>query len=100
MTIFLWMGKARLIRSRALHERELEYIHAAKTLGTSNFKIMVRHVLPNLTSIIIVNLTLTLASNNGIESGLSEISYGFPAYTPRLGTLMSYATDPFKLTTR
>src|SRR5699024_9726987 len=55
MTVFLWMGKARLIRSRALQERELEYVHAAKTLGTSNIRIMLFHVLPNLTSIIIVN---------------------------------------------
>ncbi len=67
MTAFLWMGKARLIRSRALQERELDYVNAAKTLGTSNFRIMTTHVLPNLTSIIIVNLTLTLAANIGIE---------------------------------
>ncbi|HLS60240.1 MAG TPA: ABC transporter permease [Virgibacillus sp.] len=100
MTIFLWMGKARLIRSRALQERELEYVHAAKTLGTSNFKIMVTHVLPNLTSIIIVNLTLTLANNIGIESGLSFLGFGFPEDTPSLGTLMSYATDPITLEKR
>lgn len=100
MTIFLWMGKARLIRSRALQERELEYVHAAKTLGTSNFRIMLFHVLPNLTSIIIVNLTLTLANNIGIESGLSFLGFGFPEDTPSLGTLMSYATDPVTLEKR
>lgn len=100
MTAFLWMGKARLIRSRALQERELEYVHAAKTLGTSNIRIMLTHVLPNLTSIIIVNLTLTLASNIGIESGLSFLGFGFPEDTPSLGTLMSYATDPITLEKR
>src|SRR5690625_3594880 len=67
MTAFLWMGKARLIRSRTLQERELEYVHAAKTLGTSNIRIMLFHVLPNLTSLIVVNLTLSLAANIGIE---------------------------------
>lgn len=100
MTAFLWMGKARLIRSRALQERELEYVHAAKSLGTSNFRIMMTHVLPNLTSIIFVNLTLTLAANIGIESGLSFLGFGFPESTPSLGTLMSYARDPITLEQR
>lgn len=100
MTAFLWMGKARLIRSKALQERELDYVNAAKTLGTPNIKIMFGHVLPNLTSIIIVNLTLTLAANIGIESGLSFLGFGFPESTPSLGTLMSYATDPVTLDKR
>lgn len=100
MTAFLWMGKARLIRSRTLQERELEYVHAAKTLGTSNIRIMLFHVLPNLTSLIVVNLTLSLAANIGIESGLSFLGFGFPEDTPSLGTLMSYATDPITLEKR
>lgn len=100
MTAFLWMGKARLIRSKALQERELDYVNAAKTLGTPNIKIMFGHVLPNLTSIIFVNLTLTLAANIGIESGLSFLGFGFPESTPSLGTLLSYATDPVTLDKR
>ncbi|GEN32465.1 peptide/nickel transport system permease protein [Cerasibacillus quisquiliarum] len=94
MTAFLWMGTARLVRSKALQERELDYVNAAKTLGTSNLKIMLTHVLPNLSSIIIVNMTLSLAGNIGIESGLSFLGFGFPESTPSLGTLLSYATNP------
>lgn len=94
MTAFLWMGKARLIRSKALAERELDYVQASKTLGTSHFKIIFSHVLPNLSSIIIVTMTLNLAGNIGIESGLSFLGFGFPESTPSLGTLMSYATNP------
>ncbi|MFC0300182.1 ABC transporter permease [Virgibacillus soli] len=94
MTAFLWMGKARLIRSKALAERELDYVQASKTLGTSNLKIMFGHVLPNLSSIIVVTMTLNLASNIGLESGLSFLGFGFPESTPSLGTLMSYATNP------
>src|SRR5699024_3811528 len=45
MTIFLWMGIARLIRSRALAEAELDYIQASKTLGSSNLKIMITQLL-------------------------------------------------------
>lgn len=94
MTAFLWMGIARLIRSKALQERELDYVNASKTLGSSNFKIMFTQVFPNLSSIIIVTMTLNLASNIGLESGLSFLGFGFPEDTPSLGTLLSYATNP------
>lgn len=94
MTAFLWMGKARLIRSKALQERELDYVQASKTLGTSNFKIMFTQVLPNLSSLIIVTMTLNLAANIGLESGLSFLGFGFPESTPSLGTLVSYARNP------
>ncbi|RIU91151.1 ABC transporter permease [Oceanobacillus picturae] len=94
MTTFLWMGIARLIRSKALQEKELDYAQASKTLGSSNIKIMLTQVLPNLSSLIIVTMTLNLAANIGLESGLSFLGFGFPESTPSLGTLLSYATNP------
>ncbi|MEN2767193.1 ABC transporter permease [Ornithinibacillus xuwenensis] len=94
MTAFLWMGIARLIRSKALQEKELDYIQASKTLGTSNIKIIFKHLLPNCSSLIIVTMTLNLAANIGLESGLSFLGFGFPENTPSLGTLLSYATNP------
>lgn len=100
MTAFLWMGIARLIRSKALQEKELDYVQASKTLGSSNLKIMFTQVLPNLSSIIIVTMTLNLASNIGLESGLSFLGFGFPEDTPSLGTLVSYARNPQTLQER
>lgn len=94
MTLFLWMGITRLIRSRALQEGELDYIQASKTLGSSHLKIMFTQLLPNLSSLIIVTMTLNLAANIGIESGLSFLGFGFPESTPSLGTLLSYARNP------
>ena len=94
MTLFLWMGITRLIRSRALQEGELDYIQASKTLGLSHIKIMFTQLLPNLSSLIIVTMTLNLAANIGIESGLSFLGFGFPESTPSLGTLLSYARNP------
>lgn len=94
MTLFLWMGITRLIRSRALQEAELDYIQASKTLGSSHMKIMFAQLLPNLSSLIIVTMTLNLAANIGIESGLSFLGFGFPESTPSLGTLLSYARNP------
>ncbi|WP_319638267.1 ABC transporter permease subunit, partial [Roseburia faecis] len=73
MSAFLWVGKARLIRSKTLAERELDYVSASKTLGTPDWKIILFQVLPNLSSIIIVNLTINLASNIGIESSLTYL---------------------------
>lgn len=94
MMTFLWMGIARLIRSRALQEGELDYIQASKTLGSSHIKIMVTQLLPNLSTLIVVTMTLNLAANIGIESGLSFLGFGFPESTPSLGTLLSYARNP------
>lgn len=94
MTAFLWMGIARLIRSKTLQEKELDYVQASKTVGSSNLKIMFSQVLPNLSSIIIVTMTLNLAANIGLESGLSFLGFGFPESTPSLGTLVSYARNP------
>lgn len=94
MTAFLWMGIARLIRSKALQEKELDYVQASRTLGSSNVKIMFKQVLPNITSLIIVTMTLNLAANIGLESGLSFLGFGLPENTPSLGTLLSYATNP------
>lgn len=94
MTLFLWMGIARLIRSRALQEGELDYIQASKTLGSSHIKIIFTQLLPNLSTLIVVTMTLNLAANIGIESGLSFLGFGFPETTPSLGTLLSYARNP------
>ncbi|WP_371068624.1 ABC transporter permease [Sediminibacillus sp. JSM 1682029] len=94
MTSFLWMGIARLVRSKALQERELDYAQASKSLGTPEWKIMFSQVLPNLSSLIIVTMTLNLAANIGLESGLSFLGFGFPESTPSLGTLLGYARNP------
>ncbi|WP_411954101.1 ABC transporter permease [Alkalibacillus sp. S2W] len=100
MSAFLWMGIARLIRSRALQEKELDYVQASRTLGSSHTKIIFTQVLPNIMSLIVVTMTLNLAANIGIESGLSFLGFGFPQDTPSLGTLLSYATNPTTLEQR
>ncbi|NIK11887.1 ABC transporter permease subunit [Alkalibacillus almallahensis] len=100
MAAFLWMGIARLIRSRALQEKELDYVQASRTLGSSHTKIIFTQVLPNIMSLIVVTMTLNLAANIGIESGLSFLGFGFPQDTPSLGTLLSYATNPTTLEQR
>ncbi|MDW0109871.1 ABC transporter permease [Sporosarcina aquimarina] len=94
MSAFAWFGKARLIRSKGLAERELDYINASKTLGTPSWKIMFFEMFPNLSSLVIVNMTLTLAGNIGLETSLTFLGFGLPASTPSLGTLIAFATNP------
>ncbi|MCL1948817.1 MAG: ABC transporter permease [Turicibacter sp.] len=94
LSAFAWTGIARLIRSRALQERELEYVQASKTLGTPHMKIMFREVFPNILPLVIVQMTLSLSANVGLETGLSFLGFGFPFETPSLGGMIRTATNP------
>lgn len=94
LSAFIWIGTARLIRSKALSESRKDYIQASKTLGTSDIKIILFELLPNISSIILVDLTLMFAGSIGIETGLTFLGYGLPPSTPSLGTLISYARKP------
>jgi peptide/nickel transport system permease protein len=69
-------------------------VSASKTLGTGDFAIIRREVAPNLSSLLIVEMTLNFAGNVGIETGLSYLGFGLPPTTPSLGTLVSYANNP------
>lgn len=94
MSAFYWTGVARLVRSKSLSEGRKDYISASKTMGTPPLKIMFGEILPNIGSIIIVDSTLALAANIGIETGLTFLGFGLPLSEPSLGTLISYAKDP------
>ena len=93
-SMFYWTRTTRLARSKTLSETRRDYVNASKTMGTSDLKIMFGEILPNISSIIIVNGTLALASNIGIEVALSFLGFGLPAATPSLGTLISFASKP------
>ena len=97
LSVFIWPGTARLIRSKALSESRRDYVNASKTMGTSDASIIFGKMMPNLSSIIIVDLTLSFAGNVGIETGLSYLGFGLPPSTPSLGTLVSYANNPLVL---
>lgn len=100
LSAFQWISTARLVRSKALSEGRRDYVNASKTMGTSDFAIMFKGILPNLSSLLIVELTLNFAGNVGIETGLSFLGFGLPPSTPSLGTLVSYATNPVVLSSK
>jgi len=89
-----WMGMAAMVRVMTFRQGALDYVSASKTLGTPNIVIMFREVLPNLVSIISSFLTIMLAGNMGLETGLTFLGFGLPPGTPSLGTLIGYARSP------
>lgn len=94
MSAFYWTGITRLVRSKALSENQRDYVNASRIMGTGDFKIMYGGILPNIASIIIVDFTLSMAGNIGIETGMSFLGFGLPPSSPSLGTLIGYARDP------
>lgn len=97
MSIFMWTSTARLVRSKALTESRRDYVNASKTMGTPGIFIIFKEIMPNISSILIVELTLNFAGNVGIETGLSYLGFGLPPATPSLGTLVAYANNPLVL---
>ncbi|BDR60672.1 ABC transporter permease [Lactobacillus xylocopicola] len=100
ISLFGWTSTARLMRAFVLSQRGRDYVLASKTSGSSDLKIMFREVLPNITSMLIIDVVLTVAGNIGIETTLSFIGYGLPTDVPSLGTLINFANDPVNVVSR
>jgi peptide/nickel transport system permease protein len=86
-----WMGIARLVRGAFLSLREMEFVEAARSLGLSNRRIIVRHILPNAITPVIVAATLGMAGAIISESGLSFLGFGVQPPTPTWGNMLSNA---------
>jgi peptide/nickel transport system permease protein len=89
--ILSWMTVARLLRASYLTIRELEFVEAAFAMGASNLRIIVKHIMPNAVSPIIVQSTLMLGAAIMLESGLSFLGFGIQPPTPSWGNLLSNA---------
>lgn len=94
ISLLSWGGVARIVRSKILAEKENEYILAAISIGCSPFKIITKHLLPNVLSTIIVQATILFASMIVVESGLSYLGFGVPAEIPSWGNMLSFAREP------
>ena len=95
-----WPGLARMIRGQVLSLREMEFMSAAKALGLSDMRIVVRHLLPNTLAYIIVYATLGMAGAIMSESALSFLGLGVTPPTPTWGNMIQYAKDMFVLKAR
>lgn len=83
-----WMALARILRGQVLSLKEREFVEAARALGATGRRIMVRHLLPNLVGIITVNLTLVVAVAILGEATLSFLGAGITEPTPTWGNML------------
>lgn len=89
--VLSWMGLARIVRATFLSLREKEFVDAARSIGASNSRIMVRHVLPGAIGPIVVQATLLIAATILVESGLSYLGFGVQPPTSTWGNLLEGA---------
>ena len=86
-----WTGLCRLIRGEALHLREMEYVQAARALGVSSCRIIVRHIMPNLLHLVLINLVLKFSGLVLAEATLTYLGLGVSAETISWGTMINDA---------
>ncbi len=90
---FRWMPVARLVRAQFFSLREKEFVEAARALGASTPRLVVRHILPNALGPVIVAATIDIAAAIIAESTLSFLGLGFPPDVPTWGRLLFDAKD-------
>lgn len=83
-----WFFPARVIWTMALSLREREYVHAARYMGVPGMKIVLRHLLPNIGSLLVINFTLGIVSAVMTETGLSFLGFGVKIPDVSLGSLI------------
>ena len=88
-----WMPVARLVRAQFLSLREKEFVEAARALGASRIRLVVRHILPNAMGPVIVAGTIDVAAAIIAESTLSFLGLGFPPDIPTWGRVLFDAKD-------
>jgi peptide/nickel transport system permease protein len=93
LSLFFWMPLARIVRGQFLSLKEKEFVEAARSVGASNTRIIVRHLLPNTLGVIIVNVTLEVAAAILTESVLSFLGFGIQPPTPTWGNMLAESRD-------
>lgn len=91
-----WISMARIIRAQTLKLKNQEYILAARSLGESPLKIAFKHILPNLSGMIIIQTVFSIPSAIFFEAFLSFIGLGIPAPSASLGTLINDGYKTFR----
>ena len=88
LAAFQWMITARVIRSMTLSMKEREFVYAARFMGVPDWKIIFRHILPNMSSFLIIDATINVSSLILAEVGLSFFGFGVQPPDISLGTLI------------
>ena len=95
-----WMTTARVVRSQVLSIREMDYVEAARSMGATDLRILMRHIIPNALGPILVGATLGVGNAIMVESSLSFLGLGVQPPTPTWGNMLmdsqaTMATKPW-----
>lgn len=93
LALISWAGVARVVRGQVLAIREMEFVIAAKAAGSSDLRIILRHIIPNVTSYLVVAATLTIPGMMLTEAVLSFLGYGIREPMTSWGQLLNAATN-------
>ena len=99
VALFLWPTTARIVYGRVLVLKEREFVEAANALGVPGYRILARHILPHVWSVVLVYAALGISAAILFEANLSFLGVGVPPPAPSWGTMIGdhisyYATDP------
>ena len=92
-SVFGWMISSRIVRGMTMSLREREFVVAARYMGVSNWRIIVRHILPNVASLLIIDTSLNVGTAIIGETGLSFLGFGIQPPDVSLGTLIADGTQ-------
>jgi len=88
LSLFGWVGMARIVRSQVLSLRETDYVLAARAAGARTPRILFRHLLPNVTNLVVVAVTFSLGSIAGAEIALTWLGIGIQPPHPSFGVMI------------
>jgi len=97
MGVISWPGIMRLTRAQVMQARNAEYVIGARALGVKESRIISKHIMPNILSVVIVQFALGLAGAMLIESTLSFVGFGITPPTPTWGNMLNAAQDTIVL---
>jgi microcin C transport system permease protein len=89
LLLFSWVSLVHLVRAEFLRVRNFEYVNAARALGLTNYRIIVKHMLPNATVATLTFLPFIVSSSIGTLTSLDFLGFGMPPGSPSLGELLN-----------
>ncbi len=96
LSLFSWVGGARVIRSQVLALRESDYVTAARAVGATDWRVIFRHLLPNVSSLVIVSVSAGLGAIAGSEIALTWFGVGIQPPHPSFGVMIYEASTSIR----
>jgi len=97
MVLFSWTGMTYYMRTETYKEKSRDYTAAARVIGASNFRIVFRHIIPNVLSTLVTFMPFTIVGAVSAITALDFLGFGLPVPTPSLGELLKQGTANLRI---